>query len=347
MTLKERIDTFSELGRILRDSLEGKDTGITSDLENLINSQQLHNPWFTPGNVLLAIRSVADELTVENLTEWTGNYPELATVKDPLNIGVIMAGNIPLVGFHDFLSVLITGNKIISKVSSKDYELIVFISEVLSRINPSFGVRINFISGFLRGFDGVIATGGDNSSRYFEYYFRDYPNIIRKNRTSIALLDGTETPEELEALGRDIFSYFGLGCRNVSKVYLPSGYDIRTLTLNWMSYSSLTDHNKYANNYDFNKAVCLVNNEKFTDTGYLIIKENTGIASPVAMLYYEYYDSPVLVQQKIDSMKEKIQCIVGRKNTGFGKAQQPKLWDFADGIDTIDFLLKKIRVRIL
>lgn len=347
MTLKERIETFSELGQILRDYLDGKSTAYSCGLEKLVKEQQFHNPWFTPDNMRLAIGSIGDTLTYNNLLKWTGNYPELTSVEKSGNVGVIMAGNIPLVGFHDFISVLITGNRIISKVSSKDSESIVFIGDILSRINSSFAGNINFTTDFLKGFEIVIATGGDNSSRYFEYYFRNYPRIIRKNRNSIAVLDGTETPEELEALGKDVFSYFGLGCRNVSKVYLPEGYDPEDLAANWETFSSLINHNKYANNYDFNKAVSLVNNEKFADTGYLILKENIRLSSPVAMLHYEFYDSQDKINKSIGSLEEKIQCIVGRNHISFGTSQQPQLWDYSDGVDTVEFLLKKNTVRIL
>jgi hypothetical protein len=347
MTLKERIESFSELGKILRDYLDGKITAYGSALEKLIKTQHFHNPWFTPDNMRLAIGSIADILTYDNLIRWTGNYPELSSAKTSDNVGVIMAGNIPLVGFHDFISVLITGNRIISKISSKDSESIVLLSDILCEINPSFTGKINFTSDFLKGYDIVIATGGDNSSRYFEYYFRNYPRIIRRNRNSIAVIDGKESPEELEALGADVFSYFGLGCRNVSKIYLPEGYDLTMLTENWKSFSSLINHTKYANNYDFNKAVALVNNEKFSDTGYLILKENNGLASPVAMLYYEFYNSPEKVIENIRLLKEKIQCVIGRNHVYFGKSQQPELWDYADGLDTVDFLLKKNDPRIM
>jgi hypothetical protein len=252
-----------------------------------------------------------------------------------------MAGNIPLVGFHDYLSVLISGNSVIAKTSSKDAELIVHLSEILCSINPAFSKKIRFTEGILSDFDAVIATGSDNSSRYFEYYFGKYPHIIRKNRNSIAIIDGEETNQELENLGTDIFSYFGLGCRNISKVYLPEGYDVHTMIKNWTRYSDVILHSKYANNYDYNMAVYLVNKEKFLDTGYMLLKESAEISSPVSVLFYEFYKSEESLALKINSLNDKIQCITGRKYIPFGKSQFPRLWDYADNIDTLDFLLKK------
>ena len=220
-----------------------------------------------------------------------------------------MAGNIPLVGFHDFLCVLITGNIVLAKTSTKDSDLLVHISELLCSINPAFREMIRFAEGPLSGFDAVIATGSNNTSRYFESYFGKYPNIIRKNRNSVAILDGTETDADLKELGKDIFSYFGLGCRNVSKIYLPSGYELHTMIKNLEEYSGLVNHNKYANNYDFSKAVYLVNKEQFLDTGYLLLKEEKSLSSPVAVLYYEYYNSHEEVLQITDLLKDNIQCI--------------------------------------
>lgn len=342
MTLEEKIESFSELGRILRESLEGKETGYTYGLHDLISDQQFKNPWFTPENVKMAIRSNADELTDKNLFEWTGRYSEIEETEGLKSVGVVMAGNIPLVGFHDFLSVLISGNRLIAKTSSRDQDLIVFISNILCGINPVFKKRIIFTDGLLKGFDAVIATGSDNTSRYFEYYFGRYPHIIRKTRNSIAIIEGNEADEELSRLGTDIFSYFGLGCRSISKIYIPAGYDIEKMTRSWKSYSEIINHYKYSNNYDYNKAVLMVNREKFIDTGYVLLVQTRKISSPVAVLNYEYYDSTDYVYRDIERFNEKIQCVASRRHTPFGEAQSPGLWDYADGVDTLDFLLKKI-----
>lgn len=341
MELEERIRSFSELGKILRDSLEGINKRYSSDLENLINDQQYKNPWFTPDNVRMAIKAIADELTYENLETWTSSYPELNSKRKSINVGVVMAGNIPLAGFHDFLSVLIAGHTLSAKTSSKDRQLIVFISKVLCEINPEFTDKIPFTEGLLKGFDAIIASGSDNSSRYFEYYFGKYPHIIRKNRNSIAIITGSETEEALIKLGSDVFSYFGLGCRSVSKIYVPDGYDIKSLTVAWKEYDHVIRHNKYANNYDYNKAVFIVNKDEFLDAGFILCKNSTGISSPVAVLYFEYYDSINNVYMEIERIKTKIQCVVSDKDIPFGMAQLPHLWDYADGLDTIDFLLKK------
>ena len=353
MNLEERIESFALLGEFLRNFLNRSQTTNVGNgrdrslLNKLIENQHKMNPWFTPGNVRMSISAIAEELNVENLIHWTNSYPQLSEKTTPLNIGVIMAGNIPLVGFHDFLSVLITGNRIIAKTSSKDSELITFIGNTLCSINPGFRDKIDFTEDVLKSFDAVIATGSDNSSRYFEYYFGKYPNIIRKNRNSIAIIEGDESDNELEALGSDIFSYFGLGCRNVSKIYLPEGYDFMKLTVQWDNFREVNTNIKYANNYDFNKAVYLVNKEAFHDTGYLLIKQEKKISSPVSVLYYEYYKSQYAVKQQTELLKEKIQCVVGKQSIPFGKAQWPHLWDYADGIDTIEFLLKKNHAGIL
>jgi len=341
MNLEERINSFSDLGDILRNTLEGKGGSYEEHLNNLVVSQEKYNQFFTPLNVRMAVKAIADELTYDNLKQWTDAYPALSEPFKPYKTGVIMAGNIPLVGFHDFLSVLISGNNIIAKTSSKDAELIVYLGEILCSLNPGFREKISFTDGLLKDFDAVIATGSDNSSRYFEYYFGKYPHIIRKNRNSIAVIEGSETDSELENLGTDVFSYFGLGCRNVSKVYLPEGYNIHTFIKNWDRYSDVINHSKYANNYEYNMAVYLVNKENFLDTGYLLLKESPRLSSPVSVLYYEFYNSEDRLSSLIINLQEKIQCVCGKKYITFGKAQFPKLWDYADNIDTLDFLLKK------
>jgi hypothetical protein len=347
MNLNDRIQAFSMLGEILRDAVAGKPAKYLSQVNHIIETQHLKNPWFTPENVRMAIRATADELTYENLTKWCSSYPALKTGLNSESIGIIMAGNIPLAGFHDFLCVLISGNRVIAKTSPKDPDLIVLVSAILCSANPDFKKLISITDRTLSGFDAVIATGTDNSSRYFEYYFGKYPNIIRKNRNSIAIIDGSETDAELYDLGTDVFSYFGLGCRSVSKLYLPEGCDLSKITRNWDRFSGLISHKKYANNYNFSKAVFLVNKEKFTDTGYLLLKEEKALSSPVAVLYYEFYGSPNEVSEHTGIPKDNIQCITGHNFVPFGKAQVPSLWDYADGIDTLEFLLKKNRQGIL
>ncbi len=347
MELEERIRTFTRLGNILRSSLRGEDPVYSSAVSALISNQHYSNKWFTPGNVRMALEAIANQLTEENLLKWVSSYPGLREKPAEIRIGIIMAGNIPLVGFHDFISVLMTGNSLVAKTSSKDAGLIKFISDIICSTEPSFRKLISFTEGTLSDFDAVIATGSNNSSRYFEYYFGKYPHIIRKNRNSIAILEGNEPETDLEKLGTDIFSYFGLGCRNVSKIYVPSGYNINSLSVQWKKYSDVINHSKYANNYDYYKAIYLVNRDPFEDFGYLLLKEDKRIASPVAVLFYEFYESYETLKQQTGLLKDSIQCTVSKNDVSFGTAQMPQLWDYADGIDTIEFILKKNIPRIL
>jgi hypothetical protein len=341
MNLEDRIKAFSHLGEILRNALAGNQNNYITHIDHIIVNQHLNNPWFTPDNVRRAVTTVAEQLTYENLVRWTDKYPELNEPGKPAKVGVIMAGNLPLVGFHDFLSVLISGNSIIAKTSSKDPDLIRLIGKILCDINPEFSYRIEFTNETIHEFDSVIATGSDNSSRYFEYYFGKYPKIIRKNRSSIAIIEGNERQEELEALGMDIFSYFGLGCRNVSKLFIPGSYDLSLILKSWERYGDIIKHPKYASNYDFSKAVFLVNKEKFIDSGFLLMKEDQRLASPVSVVYLEHYNSIKQVRNKVSEISDRIQCIIGHGFIPFGNAQSPALWDYADGIDTLEFLAKK------
>jgi hypothetical protein len=341
VTLEQNIESFSELGNILRNILDGKESRYGKRFQAIIENHYKTNPWFTPDNIRMAIKSIAYKLTYDNLKIWTDRYPAISIEHKPLRVGVIMAGNIPLVGFHDFLTVLISGNNLLAKTSSKDSELISAIADILFSIHEEFRNRIEFANGQLKDFDLVIATGSDNSSRYFEYYFGRYPHIIRKNRNSVAIIEGDESDTDFRNLGTDIFSYFGLGCRNVSKIYLPAGFDLHRMIKNWNEFSGIVNHNRYANNYEYNMAVYMVNREKFVDTGFLLLRENRTLSSPVAVLHYQYYASLKDVSFDIESQPEKIQCIVSKKEIPFGIAQYPELWDFADNIDTLDFLLKK------
>jgi hypothetical protein len=256
-----------------------------------------------------------------------------------------MAGNIPLVGFHDLLCVLITGNRLMAKISSKDALLMRAVTGFISEAEPGLGSCITLTDGTLSGFDAVIATGSDNTARYFEYYFRDRPSIIRRNRNSAAVLDGTETDEELKLLGEDVFAYFGLGCRSVSKLFLPEGYDITRLTSSWHDWQKLRGHQKYAVNYDHSKALMIVNRQPFTDTGYLLLRHDPSLSPPMAVLNYDFYASRELLKNELETAANNLQCVTGHGYTLLGKAQQPELWDYADDVDTILFLLKKNSTR--
>jgi len=262
-----------------------------------------------------------------------------------LRVGLVMAGNIPLVGFHDMMVVLASGHRVLAKPSSKDDRLIRKVAQILATIDPALGSRIAFTDEKLSGLDAVIATGSDNSARYFEYYFRNIPHIIRKNRNGVAVLTGDESEEELAALGEDIFTYFGMGCRNVTKLYIPDAYDLKVLLGVLDRFSSLYQHHKYGNNVDYYRTIYLMNQDPILDNGILLLKEDSSIASPVGVVFYERYSEIDLVQQELDLHREDIQCIVS-KSPGIkarilpGSTQEPMPWDYADGVDTIRFLME-------
>jgi hypothetical protein len=343
--IQQRIEAFAALGEVMRDGAAGSTAGHAARFTGLIETLHLTNPWFTPDNVRRAIAATGNTLTPAKLHRWLSAYPELNEYKEPVTVGVVMAGNIPMVGFHDLLSVLITGNRLQAKLSSKDELLIRVIAETLTAIDPAFASLMELTLDRLSGFDMVIATGSNNTSRYFEYYFRNVPSIIRRNRNSIAILDGTETTDELELLADDIFSYFGLGCRNVSKLYLPQGYDPACLIPFWNRYETLRSHYKYTVNYDHNKAIMIVNREPFIDGGFIMLRETTSLTPPMAVVNYAFYRPGEAPWQTLESPEKLLQCIAGHGQLPFGTTQQPELWDYADNNDTIMFLLKINRVR--
>lgn len=317
-----------------------------NDFEILMNNQKPFNGWFTPENVALAVNGVAKLLTKKNLEQWLSRY-ELKKNLTPKRVGVIMAGNIPLVCFHDFLSVLITGNILVAKASKEDNLLIKKIAEILIEIEPLFKNYIEFTERLTPkslGVDAIIATGSNNTARYFEFYFGKYPNIIRKNRNSVAVLIGNETKADFINLGKDIFQYFGLGCRNVSKLYVPKGYSFNLFFESILGdYQDVVNNNKYANNYDYNKAVYLLGNNQLLDNNFVMLKEDKSLSSPVAVIHYEYYHSLNEVIELLEQKKDEIQCVVSQADIPnafkLEQVQQPALWDYADGVDTIQFLL--------
>lgn len=332
MDIEERIDAFSSLG----DQLTSLDDVQRAALAETVARE---NPWFTPENIDRALEGIAKMLTPKALRQWTARY-QWAADAPPRTIALVLAGNIPLVGFHDVLCVLISGNIAMIKPSSKDTALIKFVLQELVAIAPAFGTRIIYVPQ-IKNFDAVIATGSDNASRYFDYYFAQYPHIIRKNRTSCAVITGRESAEELTTLGVDVFSYFGLGCRNVSKLYVPTGYDFTPLLDQWNTYDNVINHHKYANNYDYQKAIMLVNKVPFLDTGFVMLTENDRLVSPIAVLYYEVYHSPEELSEKLAAVAEKIQCITGHQppaSTPLGQTQLPTNREYADHVDTLAFL---------
>ena len=350
MTLETKKSVFVALGKFLKQFSESNTIKNSNVLNNdlffddcikLIHLSQSHNGWYTPEQVYFSLQSWAEALTEENLDEWISSY-DFNTVT-PKNIALILAGNIPLVGFHDFLSVLISGHSVLVKTSSNDQHLLPFLAKYIIAIEPEFANKIAFVEGKLENFDAVIATGSNNTARYFEYYFKDKPSIIRKSRNSVAILNGEETKEQLIALGEDIFRYFGLGCRNVSKLFVPKGYSFDAFFEAIFEYQDVIHYEKYANNYDYNKAVFLMSNFKLLDNGFLTIKEDSSYASPISSVFYEFYENLADLEKRLESENEQIQCIVSnnhiKNSIPFGTTQSPKLWDYADNVDTISFLL--------
>ncbi|WP_396159127.1 acyl-CoA reductase [Flavobacterium sp.] len=307
---------------------------------DLIALSQSHNNWFTPENVHFSISSWSDALTENNLNQWLSAYNFIE--KEPKNVGLILAGNIPLVGFHDFLSVLISGNNVLVKTSSKDDYLIKFLAKYLISLDNRFNEKITFVEDKLENYDAVIATGSNNTARYFEYYFKNKPSIIRKSRNSVAVLTGNETPEEMTLLSEDVFRYFGLGCRNVSKIFVPKNYNFDAFFNGMYAQKDVIYYEKYANNYDYNKAVFLMSNFQLLDNEFLTIKEDISHASPISSVFYEYYEDVNEVKARIQQDAEMIQCVVSNgiieNSVYFGNTQKPNLWDYADNVDTLDFL---------
>lgn len=305
----------------------------------LIDKAQANNSWYTHENVTKALTGIVHLLDEAKLKRWLSNYP---LASKPLRVGLIMAGNIPLVGFHDLLCTLLAGHTAVVKLSSQDEILPKFAINELINVNTEFKARIEIVEK-LTSIKAVIATGSDNSSRYFKKYFREYPHIIRKNRTSVAILNGQETEDELAKLGDDIFSYFGMGCRNVAKLFLPQGYELARLIDHFETQNSIANHPKYFNNYEYNKAIFLVNMVNHLDNGFALFRESYELVSPLSVVYYEFYNSPDEVKTIIDGMSDKIQCIVANPEViptalPFGKAQLPEIDDYADNVDTMKFL---------
>ncbi len=337
MKIEKKIQAFVKLGEYLSNQ-------DNKHLLKAIDKTYIHNNWFTAKNIKDALNAIAANLTEDKLTQWLSKY-SINSLSSTKKIGIIMAGNIPLVGFHDLLSVLITGNKAVMKLSSKDNILLPHVTDALINIEPSFRPYIEYADN-LKHADAFIATGSDNSSRYFDYYFGKYPHIFRKNRGSIAILTGRETEKELSALGNDVFQYFGLGCRNVSKLFIPEGYNLKKLFKAWKPFKDVAAHNKYMNNYDYNLTLFIMNKAPYLADEHIILTENKEIISPVATLYYEYYKEPEQVKKKLGQYKDSIQCVMmGHPlapsiagGIAFGKSQSPELWDYADNVDTVDFL---------
>lgn len=336
MTKKQRIEAFVQLGKYL---ISGN-----PHLQQIIESAKYHNPWFTLPNVRKAVNAIALNLSEDRLQEWLAPYP----FDDESNktVGLVLAGNIPLVGFHDILCVLCAGFNVQVKPATDDPTVTAHLLEKLQDINPAFASKIR-ITERLKDFDMVIATGNDNSARYFTYYFGEKPHIIRKNRNSAAVLTGKENAHDLQQLGNDVFDYFGLGCRSVSKLFVPQDYDISLFFDGISSFRDCINHHKYANNYDYNKSIYLINGNPHFDNGFLLVKPDERMASPLGVLHLEEYRDADSLTKRLNALRDQLQCVVSSDQLAiatpqvdFGQSQQPALNDYADGLNTLDFLAK-------
>ncbi len=329
MNLAERIDLMEKLGKYI--------TADGPQLQAIKQKAFEKNKWFTQQFTDLALKNIAQQfLDRAKLEEWIKIY-HLDDNVSARKVGIVMAGNIPLVGFHDFLCVFISGHKQKIKLSEKDDVLFPYILNKLSQWNPEINLFVEFIN-VLKDCDAFIATGSNNSARYFNYYFGKYPSIIRQNKTSTGILTGNETQNDFELLADDIHTYFGLGCRNISSIYVPERYDFIPLLNSFKKYSYFANHTKYRNNYDYNLALLIMNNKKYMTSESVILFENESIFSPVSQLHYSFYDDINIIAEFLTNHKD-LQCICGHGQLPFGSAQEPRLTDYADGLDTMQFLL--------
>ncbi len=346
MELEKRIRAFARLGTLLREEFgEGKPSEAAAVLRKTAEEAEYYNGWFTKTFVAHALAALGESLREEKLRKWLFPYAEkLKENRAEKTVGVVMAGNIPAVGFHDFLCVLMSGHRLQARLSSDDNRLMPALGALLTVIEPDFNGKITFTEETLRNFDAIIATGSNNTSRYFTYYFGKYPHIIRKNRNGVAVLTGGETDEQLRALAEDIFLYYGLGCRNVAKLFVPEGYNFDPLLKVLAARDDITANHKYFNNYEYNKAIFLVNRRQHLDAGNLLLVEDEKFASPVGVLHYSYYHTLDALRNHLLVNRIQIQCVVSEAGftegtVPFGKSQSPELWEYADGVDTMGFLL--------
>jgi hypothetical protein len=349
MTISEQVArALLATGETLRAYLRNETVLGMFDFRDRINERvqqaETMNPWFTRQNILMSLRAWGDVLQPANFKRWRAMYPALPTRRESRTVAIIMAGNIPMVGFHDLCCCLLAGHNALVKLSGDDQVLIPLLGEMICEAQPELKSRITFTSGTISGFDAVIATGSNNSARYFDHYFSKYPHIIRKNRNSIAVLDGRESFSNLDELCKDIFDYFGLGCRSVSALFVPKGYDFSNFIILFDAWDHVGNHNKYRNNYDYQKSILLINKIPFIDHRNILMVKRDSVQSPMAVLHYIEYDTIEEVKGFVEMNREALQCVVCTNaitegTTPFGKTQQPALWDYADGVDTMAFLL--------
>jgi len=335
MDAKRRLSSILSLKKYLEVGIEAIERGEVSDLDRVIEQSFYENGWFSKPEVLKSLSYWRDKLNESEVVNWLNAYRFSGKSKKVL---VITAGNIPLVGLHDVLSVLLSGHDVLVKPSSNDKVLLNHLLEVLMDVEPAWSAHIDVLSEPGSDFDAVIATGSDNTARYFERYFSKVPNILRKNRNSVAIVEQGVTDDELKLLGRDVFDYFGLGCRNVSKVFIPRGFNTDRLFESFTSYSSVIDNKKYANNYMYYRTIYMMNKVDFLENGFFILKEDESLHSPVSVLHFEYYDDLNKVKQDVMNLGEQLQCVVGAGFEEFGLSQKPELNTYADNVDTLQFL---------
>ncbi|WP_027379516.1 acyl-CoA reductase [Chryseobacterium daeguense] len=341
MNIENQVLGLTRLSQYIKDFLAKNKEDYNendSDFELLLKKSEIENPWFTIDNQKFALNQWAELLTEDNIKNWLKNYPISKITK---RVGLILAGNIPLVGLHDVISVVLSNHIPVIKLSSKDRYMVPFFLKKWKEFSEG-NVEFEFVER-LENFDAVIATGSNNTARYLEYYFKNHLHIIRKNRTSIAVLKGDETEEELQLLAKDIFQYFGLGCRNVTRLFIPQDFLIDRLFESFLNFQDIINHNKYANNYDYNRAVYLLNQDKFWDNNFVMLKEDDKLFSPLSVINFSRYSSLDDVKAFIAENEENIQCIVGKNELGFdsiafGEAQNPGLDTYADNVDTMKFL---------
>ncbi|BEV02924.1 MULTISPECIES: acyl-CoA reductase [Chryseobacterium] len=341
MNTENQVLGLTRLSQYIKDFLNKNQEDYNdndSDFELLLKRSEIENPWFTIENQKFALKQWTDLLTEENIADWLKEYQISKTTK---RVGLILAGNIPLVGFHDVISVVLSNHIPVIKLSSKDKYMIPFLLKKWNEFSEG-NVSFEFVER-LENFDAVIATGSNNTARYLEYYFKNHLNIIRKNRTSIAVLKGDETEEELKLLAEDIFRYFGLGCRNVTRLFIPQDFVIDRLFESFLDFQEIINHNKYANNYDYNRAVYLLNQDKFWDNNFVMLKEDEKLFSPLSVINFSRYSSLDEVKSFISENEENIQCVVAKDELGLdsiklGEAQNPGLNTYADNVDTMKFL---------
>lgn len=340
---QQTIEAFSALGSLFRAYIaeEKSDSKWFQKLDNAVVNASNQNKWFTKKNVRFCINTWGNTLTEQHVSEWLNSYEAHETQQ---RLGLVLAGNIPLVGLHDVLCGLACGYQIEIKNSSNDAALLPFAVDFLTQVHPNWKHNIRFVEGKLTHFDRVIATGSTNTARYFHYYFKDVPHIVRQTRNGVAVMDGNESEEDLTALCTDIMQYFGLGCRSVSHLIVPENYDFNALFLALYKHKDIIHHNAYANNYDYNKAVYLMQEKDLLDNGFIMIKKDAGLNSPIACLHYSTYNKLSEVKELLNSQSKHIQCVVSNcleSSLEFGQTQHPKLHDYADHVDTMAFLLKK------